>query len=273
MTQELILDQTEEESKEVRDSKFKEGQATENVYEAKIPDKFFRRLEWFKSDLRREMKPVFELVLSKHVPELYELLTKADIPPKDARTIIVGRLVLYRSERRIVSYLPKSAKDLKQSVKADQSNAVQKEAKDNKLVEMVKEKATRQGMSESEAGKLGQIALKKKYGLGHFASAGADGGKKKGENKMEEFADNVVNEGIANTVTQQEILVKLLAPDDSTEEDEERTKQSIKIKRLWRKYEAAYIKVNLKGEITWVGNTVMDEEHISEMEEPITSSI
>jgi hypothetical protein len=64
--------------------------------------------------------------LEGRVKTLYDLLRKVEIPAESARTIVVGRFIKYRSERRIIGYLPDEAKNKIMQGLAVQSNIKQR---------------------------------------------------------------------------------------------------------------------------------------------------
>jgi hypothetical protein len=286
MTQQLSELLDERVSQKTIDTKSTEGQEIEKKYGDKVLKEFEKRIGWFESEVGKQI----ELVLSDHVPKLYDDLRRAEVTPKDARAIIVGRLIHYRAERTIVKYLPDEPKDKRQQDNAKKSNESQAKQRDEKYKKMVEEEAIKKGKTHAEAkkmaidalekkktpaeaGKMGAEALKEKYeGTDHWKKAGREGGLKRAENRMREQAVSSVNEDIVNEVTSgKEITVKIPRPDPNNEDE---TRSSIKIEYLWYKYGVAYLSVDQKGNIVRVFNADMEtqEESIKRMEEPIETS-
>jgi len=286
MTQQLSELLDERVSQKTIDTKSTEGQEIEKKYGNKVLKEFEKRIGWFESEVGKQI----ELVLSDHVPKLWEDLMRAEVTPKDARVIIVGRLIHYRAQRTIEKYLPDEAKDKRQQNNARKSNESQAKQRDEKFKKFVEDEAVKKGKTPveakkiaidalerkktpAEAGKMGSDVLKKKYeGTDHWENAGRKGGLKRAENRLQEEAASYVNEDIANEVTSgKEITVKIPRPDPNNEDE---TRSSIKIEYLWYKYGVAYLSVDQKGNIVRVFNADMEtqEEHIKAMEEPIETS-
>jgi len=293
MNQVLRDPEEKRESLDVQETKSREGQEIEKKYKDKL-EQFEKRFKWFEESL--------ELVMSEHVPKMYDELRSEGVPIMDARAIIVGRLIRYRAERTIVHYLPDEAKDKSQQKKAHQSNKVQADNRLEKVSREVEQLALSHGKTKEEAkeeydkcikggmrvaaGRKGQYIMQDNIDdPNEMAHRGSKGGIQRGENIKErketeelgaEIKAEVVpeeEEETEDTTSEKLITVKIVRPDINNDEDDD-VKHANKLEYFWLKYGYAYLHVNQQGEIKNVfnGDTETKEEYRKRTEEPIKAS-
>ena len=110
------------------------GQEEEQKYKDQILAEFYTQFKAAEEEEERYLKS-----FGAHVAILYDILRKAEIPKESACTIVVGRLIKYRSEKHIIRYLPDEAKDKGKQELQEKSIAKQRAKREELVSKNIKE--------------------------------------------------------------------------------------------------------------------------------------